>query len=91
MQRLPRVPVPRLGANPVPTGALTEQQLATLVFGDIQAFWSREFSGAGTTYQTAERVIFNGGVETGCGAQPSEVGPFDCPPDHAVFIALSPS
>ena len=89
MQRLPRVPVPRLGANPVPTGALTEQQLATLVFGDIQAFWSREFSGAGTTYQTAERVIFNGGVETGCGAQPSEVGPFYCPPDHAVFIDLT--
>ncbi len=89
MQRLPAAPAPRSGANPVPTGAMSEQQFATLVFGDIQSFWSNEFRRAGSTYQSAQLVTFSGGVETSCGTQPSEVGPFYCPPDHTVFIDLS--
>jgi len=68
---------------------MSEQQFATLVFNDIQSFWSKEFSKAGITYQPAQLVTFNGGVQTSCGAHPSEVGPFYCPPDHAVFIDLS--
>jgi predicted metalloprotease len=89
IQRLPKAPAARSGANPVPTGAMTEQQFATLVFNDIQTFWSREFSKAGTAYQPAQLVTFSGGVETGCGAHPSEVGPFYCPPDHTVYIDLA--
>jgi uncharacterized protein len=89
IQRLPKAPAPRSGANPVPAGAMTEQQFATVVFNDVQSFWSREFSKAGSAYQPAQLVTFNGGVETGCGAQPSEVGPFYCPPDHTVYIDLS--
>jgi predicted metalloprotease len=89
MPRLPRAPAARSGSNPVPVGAMSEQQFATLVFNDIQSFWSREFSKAGTPYQPAQLVTFNGGVETGCGAHPSEVGPFYCPPDHTVYIDLS--
>lgn len=89
MQQLPRAPAARSGANPVPTGPMTQQQFATAVFDDIQSFWSREFSQGGVTYQPAQLVTFNGGVETGCGAQPSEVGPFYCPPDHTVYIDLS--
>lgn len=89
MQRLPRAPAAGSGANPVPSGAMTQQQFATLVFGDIQTFWESEFSKAGVAYQPAQLVTFNGGVETSCGAQPSEVGPFYCPPDHAVFIDLA--
>ncbi len=89
VQRLPRGPAPRSGANPIPTGTMTQEQFATLVFGDIQAFWQQEFSRAGSTYQPAQLVTFSGGVETGCGPQPSEVGPFYCPPDHTVFIDLT--
>jgi predicted metalloprotease len=68
---------------------MTEQQFAMVVFADIQSFWASEFSKAGIAYQPAQLVTFNGGVETGCGAQPSEVGPFYCPPDHTVYIDLT--
>ena len=85
----PKAPAARSVRTPVPTGAMTEQQFATLVFNDIQSFWSREFAKAGTAYQPAQLVTFSSGVETGCGAHPSEVGPFYCPPDHPVYIDLS--
>lgn len=88
IQRLPRGRAPGSGANPT-TAGLTEQQFATVVFGDIQTFWAQEFSSAGSTYEPAQLVTFSGGVETGCGEQPSEVGPFYCPPDHTVYIDLT--
>jgi predicted metalloprotease len=54
----------------------------------IQAYWSGEFTAAGATYKPAQTVLYTDGVNTGCGAASSAVGPFYCPPDETVYIDL---
>lgn len=68
---------------------MTQQQYATAVFSDVQAMWSREFSRAGIHYRPARLVLFSSQVNTSCGTQPSEVGPFYCPADDGVYIDLA--
>ena len=50
----------------------------------IQAYWTETLQG----YRPAPTRFFEGGVQTGCGYATSEVGPFYCPPDPAVYIDL---
>ena len=54
----------------------------------IQAYWTDAYAQDGGTYQPAQTFIFDGGVDTGCGAATSAVGPFYCPPDQAVYLDL---
>jgi predicted metalloprotease len=54
----------------------------------IQAYWKDAYTEAGGTYQPAQTVLYSGGVDTGCGAATSAVGPFYCPPDGSVYIDL---
>ncbi|HEX2180196.1 MAG TPA: neutral zinc metallopeptidase [Actinomycetota bacterium] len=54
------------------------------VINSLQEFWSSSLDG----YQQADTVFFEGGVQTGCGAASSSVGPFYCPADRQVYIDL---
>ncbi len=54
----------------------------------IQAYWSSEYKSAGETYRPAETFLYTDGVNTGCGAASSAVGPFYCPPDKSIYIDL---
>jgi len=54
----------------------------------IQAYWKDAYAQDGATYQPAQTVIFQGGVDTGCGPATTEVGPFYCPPDTSVYLDL---
>jgi hypothetical protein len=54
----------------------------------IQAYWTDAYAEDGGTYQRAQTIIYDGGVDTGCGAASSAVGPFYCPPDEAVYLDL---
>jgi predicted metalloprotease len=54
----------------------------------IQAYWTAEYKKSGKTYQPAQTFLYTGGVNTGCGAASSAVGPFYCPPDMAIYIDL---
>jgi len=56
--------------------------------GSIQAWWTTAFKDAGRTYQPSKTRFFSGGIQTGCGAASSEVGPFYCPADKYVYIDL---
>ena len=58
------------------------------IVNSVQAYWTDEFKGEGKTYQPAQTVIYSDGVNTGCGAATSAVGPFYCPPDQTVYIDL---
>ena len=50
------------------------------VVNSIQAFWRDALPQQGNReYVDADTVMFSGGVETGCGAASSDVGPFYCP------------
>jgi predicted metalloprotease len=48
----------------------------------LDAYWSDEVSG----YTQPSMILFEGSVDTGCGAATSAVGPFYCPPDQSVYI-----
>jgi predicted metalloprotease len=59
------------------------------VVNSLQEFWAAEFERRGAQYQLAPTTLFSGGVQTGCGAASSDVGPFYCPRDGTVYIDLS--
>jgi len=54
----------------------------------IQAYWTAEYKSKSKTYQPAQTFLYTQGVNTGCGAASSAVGPFYCPPDEAVYLDL---
>jgi predicted metalloprotease len=54
----------------------------------IQDYWTDAFAQSGSQYQPAETVLFDGGVNTACGAASSAVGPFYCPLDQHVYLDL---
>ncbi len=54
----------------------------------IQSFWSDTFELSNQRYRPAQTVFFTGSVQTGCGFASSQVGPFYCPPDSAIYIDL---
>jgi predicted metalloprotease len=54
----------------------------------IQGYWRGVFEAAGQQYPPAGTTFFTGGVQTGCGAASSAVGPFYCPPDERVYLDL---
>ena len=87
--RLPTLP----GATtsvvlPNPSTTAGQSQFITQVFNDIQTTWSGAFAQAGIRYTPARLVLFSSGVETGCGAQTADVGPFYCPADATVYLDL---
>jgi predicted metalloprotease len=54
----------------------------------IQAYWTDELKAEGASYRASQTVLYSDGVYSGCGAAPSAVGPFYCPPDETVYIDL---
>jgi predicted metalloprotease len=75
LDQLPQVPAPTEAT--APPGSLRE------VFDDAQAMWRQEFEDAGSEYTPATLTIFRDEVDTACGAQSANVGPFYCPADTA--------
>jgi uncharacterized protein len=69
------------------TGADADQSEKCRVVGvvnSIQDYWSDKVQ----NYQVAKTTLFTGGVQTGCGAADSSVGPFYCPVNQNVYIDL---
>jgi predicted metalloprotease len=56
----------------------------------IQAYWRDALpQSLGHRYVEADTVFFSQGVNTGCGAADSGVGPFYCPIDDQIYIDLT--
>jgi uncharacterized protein len=73
------------------TGADANQREDCRIVGvvnSVQKFWSGVFQRSGKQYRDVNTVFFTGGVQTGCGAASSQVGPFYCPQDQLVYIDL---
>ena len=58
------------------------------VVNSLDAYWSGTFAHSGQAYRRPRIDFFNGGVNSGCGAASSEVGPFYCPADRETYIDL---
>ena len=63
-------------------------QFADVVLGDTEDVWNKIFSENGSQYQEPTMVLFEGGVQTGCGSASSATGPFYCPADQKVYLDL---
>jgi uncharacterized protein len=87
LDRLPEVPeateATRPPASPDGTGG---DAFLTAVFDDAQTMWQQEFEDAGSAYTPAKLTIFRDQVDTACGAQSANIGPFYCPADHGVYL-----
>lgn len=59
------------------------------VFQSTEDFWTKEFSKEGLKYNPPVLVIFDGQTSTACGIGSEASGPFYCPGDSKVYIALS--
>jgi predicted metalloprotease len=70
------------------TSATAEQRFIASVFNDVQDEWAAIFKKAGQQYHNARLVLFSSAVQTACGTESSEVGPFYCPADQTVYLDL---
>ncbi|WP_456316852.1 KPN_02809 family neutral zinc metallopeptidase [Teichococcus aestuarii] len=80
-------------ARPGPGGEATaggdaERRFVAQVLGDTELVWKAQFRQLGRPYQDPVLVLFNGAVQSGCGAAQSQVGPFYCPNDQRIYIDL---
>lgn len=84
-------PAPSGADDQVPGAPDPEAELVDFtryVVNDVNATWAEIFAQAGDEYRDAELVLFRDGVQTGCGAATSAVGPFYCPPDQTAYLDL---
>ncbi|MGQ0618027.1 MAG: KPN_02809 family neutral zinc metallopeptidase [Acidimicrobiia bacterium] len=65
-----------------------QTQFIQFVIDNVQDAWEFSFASSGQTYERTKVVLFDGGVQTGCGAADSSVGPFYCPADRLIYIDL---
>ena len=63
-------------------------QFLRVVLGSTEDVWSKLFAGMGQRYQQPKLKSFRGAVQSACGHQSSEVGPFYCPGDSKVYIDI---
>jgi len=84
--RLPPVARATAPTHPTSQGGTGGNAFLTAVFDDQQAMWKREFEAAGIDYTPARLTIFRDAVNTACGPQSAQVGPFYCGADHGVYL-----
>ena len=71
------------------TGADANERIDCRIVGytnSVQDYWKKAFGSKNGGYQVTRTILFQGGVQTGCGNATSEVGPFYCPTDGLVYM-----
>ena len=86
---LPAAPASPTSGGEQPPASDDEAQFVQFVVADVQDTWKKIFAEAGKTYQPTTLRLFTSGIQTGCGAASSQVGPFYCPADKHVYIDLT--
>lgn len=61
----------------------------SVVLGDTEDTWTKEFREHGGVYRAPKLVIFDGVVASACGRAQGAMGPFYCPNDEKVYIDLA--
>ncbi len=60
-----------------------------VVLADLEDVWGELFQNHGMTYQEPTLVFYSGYVQSACGLNSSQTGPFYCPADGKVYIDVS--
>jgi hypothetical protein len=71
-----------------PPASDAEARFVSRVLASTEDVWAAEFARAGQRYEAPRLVIFEGGVQSGCGFARAAQGPFYCPADKRVYIDL---
>lgn len=71
-----------------PAGNDEQTLFVKKVLGSTEDVWGRMFQASGKQYPAPKLVLFNGGVQSACGAASAAMGPFYCPGDHQVYLDL---
>ena len=66
-----------------------QKEFVSAVLGSTEKTWGDLFAANGRQYVQPKLVLFNGGVNTACGAASTAVGPFYCPGDQRVYLDLA--
>ena len=76
--------------NSCTKGSITSNSDCRFVYyqNSLDNYWSKELPRRGKRYTPATMVVFDGSVNTGCGAATSAVGPFYCPPDRKLYLDI---
>lgn len=56
------------------------------VYGSTEQVWTQLFAEAGARYRSPTLNFFQQGVNSGCGAAQSAMGPFYCPSDQGIYL-----
>ncbi|BFI96552.1 MAG: neutral zinc metallopeptidase [Rhodanobacter sp.] len=67
-----------------------DQQVAFVcrILGSTEKTWGDYFASMGKTYTDPRLHLFQGQVDTACGAASTAVGPFYCPGDRKIYLDL---
>ncbi len=64
-------------------------EFTSVVLAYTEDIWHEQFNYIGQTYVEPQLVLFTDQVQSGCGFQSAQVGPFYCPADSKIYIDLS--
>src|ERR1043166_30122 len=82
-------PATQTARAPGPPQEDEETRFVRRVLASTEDVWGDIFQQGGRSYRQPKLVLFEGQTDTACGAGNAAVGPFYCPGDERVYIALS--
>ena len=65
------------------------EDFAVTILASTEDAWKSEFKRRGSNYPVPRMKIFTGNVATACGVNSEATGPFYCPGDQKVYLAVS--
>jgi predicted metalloprotease len=80
---------PSAGGGAAPDADAKTVEFVDAVMGDVQDFWTEQFSRSGRQYERAKLVLFTNATQTACGVGSARTGPFYCPLDRKAYVDLS--
>jgi predicted metalloprotease len=75
-------PAPIESAQPRTPAEEAQARFVSMVLADTEDTWNVIFREGGATYREPRLVLFEGQVQSACGARAGSVGPFYCPGDE---------
>jgi hypothetical protein len=82
--------VARLKAAAPATGTVPEGTVSAgflrAAFNSAQSMWRQKFEDAGLRWEPAHLTVFDHAIDTACGHQTADTGPFYCPADRGVYL-----
>ena len=66
----------------------TAADFVSVILADTEDVWKPIFKQNGGQYQPPKLVLFNDRVQSACGVNSAQAGPFYCPGDHQAYLDL---